>query len=196
MPRTFLMLLAVIIIGGGITYYFGFRHSDEQATTAPAPLQVSLLSDSFSVSVQRALGAYYELTEAFVQKDSNAVNLRAGTFANSLQAIAMQELKADSQLIVLAAGIRQGIATEADAIAGTSDWTKKYRSLQTISDQFFDMLRTVQYKGGKVYQQHCPMAFDNTGANWLSQQPAIRNPYFGNDMLECGETRDSVDFVQ
>lgn len=190
------MLLAVAIIGGGLTYYFGFRHSDDEATTAPAPLQVSAVSDSFSVSVQRALGEYYQLTEAFVQKDSTAINLRAGSFAASMQAIAMQELKADSQLIALAAGIQQGIATEATAIAASSDWTKKYRSLQTISDQFFDMLRTVQYKGGKVYQQHCPMAFDNAGANWLSQQSAIRNPYFGDDMLDCGENRDSVNFVQ
>lgn len=196
MLRKSLMLLAVVIIGGGLTYYFGFRHESDEAIVAPAPLQVSTATDSFSVSVQHALGDYYQLTEAFVQKDSNAVNLRANSFASSMQQIAMQELKADIQLIALAAGIQQGIATEAAAIAGTSDWTKKYRSLQTISDQFFDMLRTVQYKGGKVYQQHCPMAFDNTGANWLSQQSAIRNPYFGDDMLDCGETRDSVDFVQ
>lgn len=195
MPRKILMLLALVIIVGGLTYYFGFRH-EEETTTAPGPLQVSAVSDSFSVSVQRALGEYYQLTEAFVQKDSGAVNLRAGSFAASMQAIAMQELKADSQLIALAAGIQQGIATEATAIVSNTDWTKKYRSLQTISDQFFDMLRTVQYKGGKVYQQHCPMAFDNTGANWLSQQPAIRNPYFGDDMLECGQNQDSVDFVQ
>ena len=196
MLRKISIVLAVLFAGSFVVYFFVLRNNEATTPATTAPLQVSAVSDSFSVSVQRALGEYYQLTEAFVQKDSSAVNLRAGSFASSMQQIAMQDLKADSQLIALAAGIQQGISKEAIAIAGSSDWTKKYRSLQTISDQFFDMLRTVQYKGEKVYQQHCPMAFDNAGANWLSRQPAIRNPYFGNDMLDCGDNRDSVDFVQ
>ena len=33
---------------------------------------------------------------------------------------------------------------------------------------------------------HCPMAFDNKGADWLQGTGSIRNPYFGADMLSCG----------
>lgn len=39
---------------------------------------------------------------------------------------------------------------------------------------------------GKYYVQHCPMAFDNDGANWLSNEEQILNPYFGDKMLKCG----------
>ena len=42
------------------------------------------------------------------------------------------------------------------------------------------------------YVQHCPMAFDNAGANWLSEESAIRNPYFGDAMLTCGSTIDTL----
>jgi len=38
------------------------------------------------------------------------------------------------------------------------------------------------------------MAFDNKGAYWLSNEAAIRNPYFGDEMLECGKVEDSVDY--
>ena len=30
------------------------------------------------------------------------------------------------------------------------------------------------------------MAFDYEGADWLSREPAILNPYFGDEMLTCG----------
>lgn len=34
---------------------------------------------------------------------------------------------------------------------------------------------------------HCPMAFDDTGADWLQVGETIANPYFGSEMLRCGE---------
>ena len=44
-----------------------------------------------------------------------------------------------------------------------------------------------------VYYQHCPMAFDNKGASWLSEDEQISNPYFGDDMLRCGETKETIE---
>ena len=40
--------------------------------------------------------------------------------------------------------------------------------------------------GGAIYEMNCPMAFDWRGANWLQNHKAVRNPYFGSQMLECG----------
>lgn len=39
---------------------------------------------------------------------------------------------------------------------------------------------------GTIYKQYCPMAFNNTGASWLSTSSDIMNPYFGDKMLRCG----------
>ncbi|MFO7898316.1 MAG: hypothetical protein R6V58_04560, partial [Planctomycetota bacterium] len=38
-----------------------------------------------------------------------------------------------------------------------------------------------------VYKLHCPMAFNNRGADWLQPKKAVRNPYYGSKMLTCGE---------
>jgi Cu(I)/Ag(I) efflux system membrane fusion protein len=38
-----------------------------------------------------------------------------------------------------------------------------------------------------MYQIHCPMAFDDRGADWLQSDPEVRNPYFGAAMLRCGD---------
>lgn len=37
-----------------------------------------------------------------------------------------------------------------------------------------------------LYIQQCPMANNNKGAKWISQEKEIRNPYFGEAMLKCG----------
>lgn len=41
-------------------------------------------------------------------------------------------------------------------------------------------------EGNNVYQAHCLMAFDNTGAYWLQGDEDLLNPYFGSEMLICG----------
>lgn len=43
---------------------------------------------------------------------------------------------------------------------------------------------------------HCPMAFDNKGADWLQGDQTVANPYFGAAMLRCGEVRASIDPAQ
>jgi Cu(I)/Ag(I) efflux system membrane fusion protein len=45
---------------------------------------------------------------------------------------------------------------------------------------------------GTYYVQFCPMAFDNAGANWVSNEAQIRNPYFGDQMLKCGSVTDEL----
>lgn len=45
---------------------------------------------------------------------------------------------------------------------------------------------------GEVYQQFCPMAFNNEGGYWLSTEEEIRNPYFGDRMLKCGKVTETI----
>ena len=42
------------------------------------------------------------------------------------------------------------------------------------------------------YVQHCPMANNDRGADWLSREKEIRNPYFGDKMLTCGLVTDTI----
>ncbi len=47
---------------------------------------------------------------------------------------------------------------------------------------------------GTVYYQDCPMVNGDKGAFWLSTFREIKNPYFGEAMLSCGETRETLEF--
>lgn len=44
-----------------------------------------------------------------------------------------------------------------------------------------------------VYLAYCPMAFQDTGASWLQDQEDILNPYFGAQMLRCGEMKRRIE---
>jgi len=64
----------------------------------------------------------------------------------------------------------------------------------TFNEAFYHCLETFGIQKGTVYYQFCPMANGNQGATWLSEIEDIRNPYFGDAMLSCGETRETLDF--
>lgn len=42
-----------------------------------------------------------------------------------------------------------------------------------------------------LYEVFCPMAFNNKGASWLQTDKQVRNPYFGAQMLSCGEVKQT-----
>jgi len=48
-------------------------------------------------------------------------------------------------------------------------------------------LRVETLNNKPLYLEYCSMANDNFGAYWLSFDKEIKNPYYGEQMLACGE---------
>jgi Cu(I)/Ag(I) efflux system membrane fusion protein len=44
----------------------------------------------------------------------------------------------------------------------------------------------------ELFVQYCPMADRNNGARWLSESKVVKNPYFGEAMLKCGEVTEEL----
>ncbi len=63
---------------------------------------------------------------------------------------------------------------------------------QLISQIMIKIVKKAEGLPKTIYIQNCPMADDNSGADWLSYSDAIRNPYFGSAMLKCGSVIDSI----
>ena len=61
------------------------------------------------------------------------------------------------------------------------------RVFQPLSNLIID----IEKKFGHItsqshYEMFCPMAFDDKGASWLQNKPAIENSYFADKMFSCG----------
>jgi Cu(I)/Ag(I) efflux system membrane fusion protein len=145
------------------------------------------------------LDDYFKLKEGFVQSKDNtiapAVNASATALIASADSVKLKELKADTSIIATAQSYTQGISSEAKALVAEPNLENKRKSFQMISDQLYDLIRTVRYDGQVVYHSFCPMAFNDQGAYWLDRTSDIKNPYFGAKMLSCGEVLDSLDFT-
>jgi hypothetical protein len=93
-----------------------------------------------------------------------------------------------------ARGLQNGntIAATAAKISVASDIEKQRAAYEDLSKQMMEKVKAAGVQNGQLYVQHCPMAFNNKGASWLSSTSEIRNPYFGEKMLKCGETKEII----
>ena len=56
-----------------------------------------------------------------------------------------------------------------------------------ISKAMLEVVKVLRPQTETLYIQHCPMADNNQGADWISTTENVENPYFGAAMLTCGE---------
>lgn len=77
------------------------------------------------------------------------------------------------------------------ALASAKDLEAARGEFKRVSDLF--LAAAAQYGGvdGPLYKVHCPMAFDDAGADWLQAGREVRNPYFGSEMLTCGAIQET-----
>jgi Protein of unknown function (DUF3347). len=80
----------------------------------------------------------------------------------------------------------------ADHIAkSASDLKHQRERFSGLSEDMYTLVKA--FGGGKIlYHEYCPMARDDKGAMWLSESKAIRNPYFGDQMMECGTVEEEI----
>jgi len=68
----------------------------------------------------------------------------------------------------------------------SEDISVQREAFEKISRALIYWLRHYEIDTDALYLQHCPMAFDDEGADWISAEEEILNPYFGDQMLHCG----------
>ncbi|HVI43805.1 MAG TPA: DUF3347 domain-containing protein [Chitinophaga sp.] len=163
----------------------------EGAGAATAALQAPY-SQVFYDSLQTTMQTYYQLSAALVKADSVTADAAATSLKLHVDSLPVNRLQMDSTHLSGITGITGSISAELAGFTGEKEMEGKRASFQMVSDMLFDLVKSTGLKGQTVYRQYCPMAFDDKGAYWLSDKPEIVNPYFGDKMLHCGETKDTL----
>jgi len=135
---------------------------------------------------------YILLKNAFVQSDVNKVKQAAQMVEQALSKVDMRLLTGDAhtQWMDLLANLNNQIKQ----IKSSGVLEGQRESFSVFNNQFYKAIKTFGLMGKTVYYQFCPMAFDNAGAYWLSETEVVRNPYFGESMLTCGETKEILKY--
>ena len=85
-----------------------------------------------------------------------------------------------------------GIASSAEKIMAAPDMAAQRTSYSGMSKDIAELIKKEGLSGGELYVAFCPMALNDKGATWISGSKAIRNPYFGEKMLTCGEVKETI----
>ncbi len=86
------------------------------------------------------------------------------------------------------------IAAQCKIVAAINDKSCEHQRLAfgPLSGAMYGLIKNAGLKNAHIYHEYCPMAYNEKGASWLSDDAEIKNPYFGKKMIECGEVTDSL----
>ncbi len=122
------------------------------------------------------LKRYFRLKDALVASNAPNAQNEATTLTTSLKA---SPAFAKSVLIC-------------DSIAKTSDLAKQRSTFTNLSNQLIAQFSKTLVLKGSFYLQFCPMANEGNGGYWLAAEQEVRNPYYGDEMLACGEVKRTI----
>tara|TARA_R110000868_G_scaffold373368_2_gene637390 strand:+ start:52 stop:594 length:543 start_codon:yes stop_codon:yes gene_type:complete len=107
---------------------------------------------------------------------------------------ASEAKKGASQLFELLEGIINGSIAQQEAkkLSSTKSIKEQREIFVKLSDEMAKLIKANELSKGEVYLAYCPMANNNEGAYWLSNDKEITNPYFGTKMLKCGSVKETI----
>lgn len=85
-----------------------------------------------------------------------------------------------------------GVTSAASKITGANDIEIQRAAYYDMTKDMIELIKKEGLSSGEIYVAYCPMAFDDKGASWITNSKEIRNPYFGDKMLKCGEVKETL----
>ena len=144
---------------------------------------------AFREQITRVADAYFEMKKGLVESNPEAARRAAGQLYNSMQKVDGQQLQ--PKAIQSWAALKKNISQQQEQIANAPELVVMRQHFSHLSENILEMTELFGLQKGKLYKNHCPMALDDQGAYWLSEVEDIRNPYFGDAMLKCGEVKET-----
>lgn len=153
----------------------GHQH-DQQEPDAPQKAGASMPATIQDDQLNAVYPHYLQLTNALVVENVN----EARTAANAIETGAN------------AAPNGKNLARLAASITASSDIETQRAAYAELSEEMIALVKQAGMQQGELYLTHCPMAFDDKGASWLSNSETVRNPYYGDKMLNCGTVKETL----
>ena len=111
---------------------------------------------------------------------------------NALVSDDAAKAKAAATSLAASAGEYSGSLNQTlQAISSTEDIEAQRAAFEQLSIAMYDLAKDGS-AGITLYKQYCPMAFDDKGAFWLSDNKEVLNPFFGSAMLRCGSVKETI----
>ena len=144
----------------------------------------------FVTQINTLLNSYLKMKDNFFAADREKASAQAKDILKNLKEVNMELLKGDAHMYWMK--LAKTIKENAKVIAEATNIDTQRRAFKPLSETMIKVYKSFGLENEKVYVQFCPMFDDNKGAFWLSTQKQIQNPYYGDLMPTCGDTKDSI----
>ena len=202
--KKFVLLIVVF----GLAAFLAWKLlSDKPVRNQPhedQPLKISKNSPAFNNAFDSLLTQYFAVRDALVDWDTLSADRAAYILADKADSLPLGQIRADSSIVLTAKSLAASLGGDAKGLSGETGIEAQRQSFNILTDELYNLVRTVRYDQATIYHIKCPMAFkDSLEGYWLSNSSKIVNPYLGNKhplygkkMIECGEVIDSFDLAK
>ena len=152
-------------------------------------LFASIANAQSNTNIKKVLDAYIQLKDALVKSDGANSSSASKTLLTSIQEVNMSELNTETHTQWMK--VVNDLKEDAEHISETKEITHQRDHFMSLSKNLYAVIK-VSKSETPIYYQFCPMANKGKGANWLSLENKIKNPYYGNQMLTCGKVVETI----
>ena len=131
--------------------------------------------------------AYFKLKDALVASDAAQAKDKAAALKNAVDAVDMSALGHDVHTVWMR--VMGPLADLSASIANTGKLDEQRKAFMQLTTPLSELAK-VAPGAVPVYLAHCPMY--QGGADWLSLEKDIKNPFYGNRMLTCGSVKETI----
>jgi Cu(I)/Ag(I) efflux system membrane fusion protein len=165
-------------------------NTNSELKAMPAESKKSTISEEGKKALQPLFDYYFNLKVALANDDFEKAKEAGMAMHTSLEKVNMNQLKGDAHSLWMQ--LSTSLKPSLQHIEHFGDIKLIREKFIAISNTMITIMASFDPLSSTVYIQHCPMADSNNGADWLSQEKEIRNPYFGESMLKCGEVKKEI----
>ena len=127
------------------------------------------------------LNSYLDIKNALVKDNFEQAKKAAADFQTALEG-------ADK----LSAAQKKDLKKSAAKLAQAKDLKSLREQFASFSSQLYQAEQAGDLTDQTLYLQHCSMAMNGQGANWLSLEEKVQNPYMGQRMPGCGKVQETL----
>jgi len=158
---------------------------DNTNIKAQEPQEKILAKDS----LKTFFNSYFALKDALITSNSKEVSDKARdllSIATKLDEGKLTEVEHNVWIAMV-----DKIKKDAEQMSKASDIEAQRQIFMNLTKNVY-ALRKISKQETAVYFQHCPMYNNGVGADWLSKEKTIKNPYYGSQMLTCGKVVETI----
>lgn len=149
-------------------------------------LQSAQAQNKAKPAFNKLVNSYMVTKNALADDKNDKANVDAKAFLALVKSFPASELKGEQKALWDAQSAE--LVKGATPITSTSVLKDQRESFKTVSYAMIKLVKGLKMNSSTIYVQYCPMV----RSSWLNEVKAVQNPYYGSQMYDCGEVKETI----